>query len=295
MKIQWNAKNPQQPIQILSKSQFEKDCPDIWADCLLLQQQDTPKFCEVSSYKNVLCGTFVVPKRAHPIVERFAFGFALSDSDLFFIGDQEKLKSYIKKFFDQYDFTYSTPLEFLLGFMNFMIRRDVYFLEDYNEKLEDIEISLFENKAVNMDQFIMDTRKDMNILENYYLQLNAFGQMLQVLMVQEDKSQIPTLLNLYLSRVSMLSGMVETIKNYTSQIWNLRQTQLSDKQNRISTVLTIITAIFLPLTLITGWFGMNFVNMPLINTRYGFHLTVGVCLLIILVELYYIRKKGWWK
>ncbi|MCF0245840.1 MAG: hypothetical protein HUJ55_03350, partial [Ileibacterium sp.] len=131
--------------------------------------------------------------------------------------------------------------------------------------------------------------------ENYYLQLNAMGQMLQVLMVQENKGQVPALLSLYLTRVSMLSNMVETIKNYTSQIWNLRQTQLSDKQNRISTILTVITAIFLPLTLITGWFGMNFVNMPLINSPYGFHLTVGTCLLIIFAELIYIRKKGWWK
>ena len=295
MKIQWNTQNPQQQLRILSLDDFKSKFPEVWQDCPLLQQNSPAKFCEVTSYKNVLSGTFVVPQRSHPIQTRFDFAFALAGDDLFFIGDEDKLKTFVQGFFDQYDFVYSSPLEFLLGFMNYMIRRDVYFLEDYNEKLENIEIDLFEKRNVNMDRFMMDTRKDMNILENYYLQLNAMGQMLQVLMVQENKGQVPALLSLYLTRVSMLSNMVETIKNYTSQIWNLRQTQLSDKQNRISTILTVITAIFLPLTLITGWFGMNFVNMPLINTRYGFHLTVGVCLLIILVELYYIRKKGWWK
>ena len=40
-------------------------------------------------------------------------------------------------------------------------------------------------------------------------------------------------------------------------------------------ILTIVTTIFLPLTLLTGFFGMNFVNMPELNWKYSY-LMVGV-------------------
>ena len=40
--------------------------------------------------------------------------------------------------------------------------------------------------------------------------------------------------------------------------------------NRIMTVLTIVTVIFMPLTLIAGWYGMNFVYMPELKWRYGY-------------------------
>lgn len=53
----------------------------------------------------------------------------------------------------------------------------------------------------------------------------------------------------------------------------------------IMRVLTVLTAIFMPLTLITGIFGMNFGSMPLIHTERGFWLTLGAMGLIGMVML----------
>ena len=47
-----------------------------------------------------------------------------------------------------------------------------------------------------------------------------------------------------------------------AQLREAYQSQLAIQQNDLMRVFTIVTVLFLPLTLITGWFGMNFVNMP---------------------------------
>jgi hypothetical protein len=55
--------------------------------------------------------------------------------------------------------------------------------------------------------------------------------------------------------------------------------------------LTVITALFMPLTVITGVFGMNFVEMPLLRDRAGFWITIGMMALIVAGLLIFFRRK----
>jgi Mg2+ and Co2+ transporter CorA len=59
----------------------------------------------------------------------------------------------------------------------------------------------------------------------------------------------------------------------------------SHRTNDIMRTLTAVTAIFLPLNLITGFFGMNFEFMPVIHSPTGFWLTFSTMVLIVLVVL----------
>jgi magnesium transporter len=66
----------------------------------------------------------------------------------------------------------------------------------------------------------------------------------------------------------------------------------SDKRLRI---LTIISAVFLPLTLLTGFFGMNFKGMILLEWRYGFWLTLAFMFITLLGMSWYLYRKGWFE
>ena len=55
--------------------------------------------------------------------------------------------------------------------------------------------------------------------------------------------------------------------------------------------LTIVTTIFLPLSLLAGWYGMNFAYMPELRWKYGYPAVIGVSLLIILGSLWLWKKK----
>jgi magnesium transporter len=55
--------------------------------------------------------------------------------------------------------------------------------------------------------------------------------------------------------------------------------------------LTVLTAVFMPLNLITGFFGMNFDALPLIHSRNGFWFAFGLMVVIFVALVFFFRRK----
>lgn len=66
---------------------------------------------------------------------------------------------------------------------------------------------------------------------------------------------------------------------------------MAHRTSEIMRTLTVLTALFMPLTLITGIFGMNFIDMPLLNKREGFWITMGIMGVTVTVALLVFRRK----
>ena len=67
----------------------------------------------------------------------------------------------------------------------------------------------------------------------------------------------------------------------------------SHKMNEIMKTLTIVSAIFIPLTFIVGVYGMNFDHMPELRYKYGYYTVVGGMVLIVLGMIYYFKRRRW--
>ncbi len=86
----------------------------------------------------------------------------------------------------------------------------------------------------------------------------------------------------------MISGMLDV---YLSSI--------SNRMNEIMKVLTIFAAIFIPLTLIAGIYGMNFnpeksiLNMPELNWYFGYPFALGLMAIVGVGMLFYFKRKKW--
>lgn len=65
------------------------------------------------------------------------------------------------------------------------------------------------------------------------------------------------------------------------------------KMNEIMKTLTIISVIFIPLTFIVGVYGMNFKYMPELEYKHGYYTIVGVMVFIVLLMLYYFKRRRW--
>ncbi len=65
------------------------------------------------------------------------------------------------------------------------------------------------------------------------------------------------------------------------------------KMNEIMKTLTIVSAIFIPLTFIVGVYGMNFENMPELHYSYGYYTVIGIMVLIGITMLFYFKKRRW--
>ena len=78
------------------------------------------------------------------------------------------------------------------------------------------------------------------------------------------------------------------------QVQDVYQSEIEIRQNDVMKVLTIVTTIFLPLTLIAGWYGMNFKYMPEIEYQYAYPVVIAASILIVAASLFYFRKKKFW-
>ena len=63
--------------------------------------------------------------------------------------------------------------------------------------------------------------------------------------------------------------------------------------NEIMKTLTIISAVFIPLTFIVGVYGMNFENMPELKTQNGYFVVMGVMVLLVIALIIYFKKRRW--
>jgi magnesium transporter len=67
----------------------------------------------------------------------------------------------------------------------------------------------------------------------------------------------------------------------------------SHRLNQVMKILTIITAVFIPLGFLAGIYGMNFENMPELHSRNGYFILLGVMASIVLLLLFVFRKIRW--
>ncbi|MDN8247068.1 CorA family divalent cation transporter [Acinetobacter baumannii] len=97
--------------------------------------------------------------------------------------------------------------------------------------------------------------------------------------------------------VSKLACDVVEVKKYASfeyeQVRYLQNAVTNIKQNQIVKVFTIITAVFLSLTLVGTFYGMDFDVMPELSWEHGFLYCMILTLAVAIIPLAYIKYKGW--
>ena len=107
---------------------------------------------------------------------------------------------------------------------------------------------------------------------------------------------LPQELDLYFDDIVDASERIwDNLDNYKEVVEALEDTNeslINHQQNDILYVLTIFSVVLLPLTLITGFFGMN-VHFPGFDTANGFYVTLGLIILTIVSMLGFFRWKRW--
>jgi len=90
-----------------------------------------------------------------------------------------------------------------------------------------------------------------------------------------------------------IEDLNQTVRDMTDSALATYMSSLANKQNEVMKILSIVAAIFLPLGLITGVFGMNFTNMPELNISWGYYAVLGFIGLAILTIIGVFWSRGW--
>ncbi|HHU84065.1 MAG TPA: magnesium transporter [Clostridiales bacterium] len=187
---------------------------------------------------------------------------------------------------------YSNEKALYVFFVN-LIHDDIKYLGNFESIITDVEDSAITNSKQDYSSKIISFRKELLSLKRYYEQLDLI---LDNLCANDNKILTPEgerYMGIVSGRVHRYLYYVLNLRDYVTQMREAYQAQIDIEQNQIMKVFTVITAIFLPLTLIVGWYGMNFKNMPELTWRYGYLYVIALNLLVSLGLFIYFKKKNW--
>ena len=240
-----------------------------------------------------LTGTFSIPDRENISAPNTNFAFALDEKGIVFIDDSGFVDKTISNIISSKRWTMPSLERFIYDFLEQIVARDQIILERVDKELDTIESNILDGEEKDPSQRVSRVRSDLRDLRIHYEQLLDLGQELEENendFFNEDNTRY---FHLFTQRVSRLHDLTASLREYSIQIRDLYQSQLDIKQNRIMALLTIITSIFMPLTLIAGWYGMNFRYMPELEYKWAYPAVIVVSIVIVIVSLVFFKKKKW--
>ncbi|MDN3015224.1 magnesium/cobalt transporter CorA [Paenibacillus sp. BSR1-1] len=166
----------------------------------------------------------------------------------------------------------------------------IYKIED---KLDEIEDNTLNKPMNNLLKELFETRY---MLLNLTHTVNPMRDLLYRMLNSQHLKNLITRKEYYsdiYDHLLKLSEMLMANREITADIRDNYLSLNSHQTNNVMKVLTIMTSIFAPLTLIAGIFGMNFKNMPELDWKYGYGYSLVLMGVIGLSMFLWFKKKGW--
>ncbi|MFX1250554.1 MAG: magnesium/cobalt transporter CorA [Promethearchaeota archaeon] len=172
---------------------------------------------------------------------------------------------------------------------------DHYFiiLEKLQEKIEILEEELVTNPMPQTLQKIHSLRTNMIFVRKAIWPLREVISLLQrggSRFIQEDTQKY--IRDVYDHTIQVIET-VETLRDVVSAMLDIYLSSVSNKMNEVMKVLTIIATITIPLTVISGIYGMNFQFMPERDWIFGYPFALSLMGLVVIIMLVYFWRKKW--
>lgn len=240
-----------------------------------------------------LTGSFAIPDRKSPSGDDYKFAFVLDEKGIIFIDDSGTALNIVKGVQHSKKWKYPSLERFLYDFLDYIVKDDLRLMEKYEDELDSMEQAIIDGDENLPSGRLNDIRNDIRYLRIHYEQLMDLAAEFE-----ENENGFFEIENLryfrlFINRAERLHEQSTSLRDYTMQLRDLYKAHLDIKQNRIMTVLTVVTTIFMPLTLIVGWYGMNFRYMPELNWEWSYPVVIAASIVIVIGSLLFFKRKKW--
>ncbi|MCI8484262.1 MAG: hypothetical protein HFH41_07975 [Lachnospiraceae bacterium] len=172
-------------------------------------------------------------------------------------------------------------------------------VEQMEKYLMDVEQEIVKGKINrNRNQTIFECKRSLAVWKNDYAQFLNLVESINGLeqKKKEDQGQILSeesacYFRVYENKLRRLTEETQFLYEELVHIREALDAALSYEQNRIMKVFTTVTTVFMPLSLIAGWYGMNFVFMPELQWKYGYVFVGILSALVVLVCIWFFKRK----
>jgi len=186
-----------------------------------------------------------------------------------------------------------SPDWFLYYLMELVVNNYFTVIDRIEERIEQLDELVmvdakksYMNEIINLRGEIMWLRKTLGPQKDLIGMLNR-----KELRLIDDKLQ-KYFSDIYEDALKVYESF-ETFRELVGHLREALQLSLANRANEIMRVFTAMTVIFMPLTVITGIYGMNFDYMPELQSRYGYFIVLGVMLVTASLMAFLFRKKDW--
>lgn len=247
------------------------------------------EFCKLESQQDCLAGTFCIPRLLDILGSKYRIMFVITKSKIVLIDDDEFSSRLIARMNRRKSGRYSTKEKFFYNFIAEFIIRDQELLTQFEKSLMDLEERIRNGHYENGQSELMTLRRKLLTLRGYYDEIMDVGRALEEnengYFAKKHLKYFGTITD----RAERLMNKASHLLEYATQVNDIYQAQVDARQNSNMQFLTMISTIFFPLTLITGWYGMNFENMP--ELRHGYPAVIIVSVIVIIVCIIIFKKK----
>lgn len=276
------------PISVMTLEEFstEKTVPHKANYIRNLQHRSA---CKLEAFSDCTQGIIRIPKRSSGKLAEIQIGFYLDSERLLLIEDTGFLLPFLKSL-ERAPLGPCTLTALVLALLESLIEEDSLELEQLEDKMAVMEEGLLNRIPDAFHATVIAYRRELSSLRAFYEQMMNLGEQMQTTCHELDERELSSW-KLFVSRCDRLHSHVEMLKEYLLQIRELYQSQIELQQNKVMTFLTVVTTIFMPLTLIAGWFGMNFPDMLMFRWKYGYLFVILLSITLVVAEYFYFRRK----
>ncbi|MCD4705238.1 hypothetical protein K8R66_04150, partial [bacterium] len=207
----------------------------------------------------------------------------------------------LKKMFENCQINEIEKNNYLADDVTFLLYQIINNLQKYcfpilnhiGHDLEKIEDRIFNNEEKKMVKEILITKRN---IVNYRKSIQSHKNVIKKLSKMSHKDFMKNKLNIYfaniLDQAKEIWEILENLKENVEAVHNTNESLISFKLNQVMKVLTIISVILLPATLLASVFGMNY-YIPFQEQNWGFLFSIGIMITGMILLGLYFKKKKW--
>ncbi len=181
----------------------------------------------------------------------------------------------------------------LFALLEAIVENYVFIIERISSKMEELEARIISGEDGKILHRVHGIRREILFMRRTVFPLLEAFRRLEIESSEFFDEEVLPLFGQLHDHVLEVLEILEGQRDMANSLVELYYSTISMKTNDIIRILTVVSTIFIPLTFITGLYGMNFHYMPELYWRYGYPAVLLTMLAIAVGMLVYFRKKGW--
>jgi magnesium transporter len=188
----------------------------------------------------------------------------------------------------------SLGIDYLMyAILDNIVDQNFHLLDKLEESLSDLEDQIFTSPGPSVLNEIQGIKREIINMRRYISPVrDLVGGLLR-----SESGLIDSTTHIYLrdvhDHILRIIESLETHRDVLSSLLDIYLSSINSKMNEVMKVLTVFASIFIPLTFITGIYGMNFQDMPELTSPWGYPAIWATFITVTIVLLVYFKRKRW--